>query len=649
MPFFIFFNTFVGILNLINFMTDMDGKSLDMNKERVARLKGLFPEVFSEDKIDFQRLRQALGEEIVVKREHYELSWAGKNEARKEVQKQTTATLMPDKDNSIGFDTAQNVFIEGENLEVLRVLQKSYFGKIKMIYIDPPYNTGNDSFVYPDDYSEKQDAYKKRTGITDSKGLLNKQDLWKKNTKENGQFHSVWLSMMYPRLFLSRNLLREDGAIFISIDDAEQTNLKLLCDEIFGAENFVANMIRQNKVGGGHDTALIAIEYDYILVYAKNKAVLKLNQEVLDVENDEKYKLQDEFVAERGKYYLRDLDYKGNYGISLDYPITTPDGNQIYAGGKLGEPNTWRWGKDKFNWGLQSGFIVFKKNQNNWKVYIKQYQFVDNEGNIRERTIPFRALIKFLNGTGSKEITTIFGNSAYFSFPKSTDLLQYLINIVCDKNDIILDYFAGSATTAHAVIKQNLLDGGNRQFICIQLPEELEENSLARKEGYKTIADVSCDRIKKVIARVWADEKNSQKNKGNLGVKIFKLSPSNFKIWQSDLSGKENILNQLFIFKENTINAIFDHQIYEILIKSGGVLTSKIDKISIANHASVYHLVDTAILIVLESISKDLVEIAVKLNIKKVIVLDNLFQNNDSFKTNFSLELKENKIDFQSI
>ncbi len=521
-----------------------------------------------------------------------------------------------------------------------------------MIYIDPPYNTGNDSFVYPDDYSERQEAYKKRTGLTNNEGLLNKQDLWKKNTKENGQFHSVWLSMMYPRLYLSRNLLREDGVIFISIDDAEQTNLKLLCDEVFGAENFIANMIRQNKVGSGHDTSSIAIEYDYILAYAKNKAELKLNQEILDVENDEKYKLQDEFVQQRGKYYLRDLDYKGTYSTSMDYPITTPDETQLYAGDKLGEPNTWRWSKDKFAWGVENGFIVFKKNKNNWKVYIKQYQFVDNEGNTRQRSIPYRALIKFLNGTGSQEITTIFGNSAYFSFPKSTDLLQYLINIVCEKNDIILDFFAGSATTAHAVIKQNLIDAGNRTFICIQLPEELPENSPAKKDGYNTIAAISSDRIKKVILSALQDDKNKislSANKHSLGVKIFKLSPSNFKIWQSDLQGKENIRHQLAVFKESTSNEAIDYQIYEILIKSGNMLTSKIDKINISNNSFAHHLVDKSILLILQPFSNDLIEIAVKLNIKKIIVADNLFAANDSFKTNFLFEVKENKIDIQSI
>ena len=250
----------------------MDGKSLNLTAEKVARLRAIFPDVFAEDKIDFARLKDVLGENIAFPNEHYELSWAGKAEARKEIQKQTTATLVPNP-NLTGFENLSglNVFIEGENLQVLRILQKAYFGKVKMIYIDPPYNTGNDSFVYPDDYAERLDEYKKRAGITDSAGYLNKQDLWHKNTRENGQFHSVWLSMMYPRLYLARNLLREDGVIFVSIDDNEVANLKLLMDEIFGAENFVAQLPTIMNLKGNNDEFAFAGSHEYTLVYAKQK------------------------------------------------------------------------------------------------------------------------------------------------------------------------------------------------------------------------------------------------------------------------------------------------------------------------------------------------------------------------------------------
>ncbi len=247
----------------------MDGQSLDVTAEKIAQLRAIFPEVFSENKIDFARLKAILGESVVFPNEHYELNWAGKAEARKEIQKQTTATLIPDKGNSVDFDAAGNIFIEGENLEVLRVLQKSYFGKVKMIYIDPPYNTGNDSFVYPDDYAERQADYNKHTGITNGDGDLNGQDLWRKNTRENGQFHSVWLSMMYPRLYLARNLLREDGLIFVSIDDNEQTNLKQLMDEIFGEENFVAVFPWRKRTAKSDVPFGVSQDYEWILSYTR--------------------------------------------------------------------------------------------------------------------------------------------------------------------------------------------------------------------------------------------------------------------------------------------------------------------------------------------------------------------------------------------
>ena len=223
---------------------EIDGRSLDLRAEKISQLKSVFPELFTEGRIDFERLRDLLSDESAGA-DHYELSWAGKAAARREIQRQTTATLVPDREGSVNFDASENIFIEGENLEVLRVLQKSYFGKIRVVYIDPPYNTGHDCFVYPDDFAERREAYEKRAGIRNAEGLLNRLDLFRKNTKESGQYHSVWLSMMYPRLYLARNLLRADGVIFVSIDDSEQANLKLLMDEVFGAENFFAMLTRR--------------------------------------------------------------------------------------------------------------------------------------------------------------------------------------------------------------------------------------------------------------------------------------------------------------------------------------------------------------------------------------------------------------------
>jgi adenine-specific DNA-methyltransferase len=271
--------------------------SLDIPAQRIGQLQGLFPEAFTEGKIDLKRLADLLGDNVASGRENYELTWGGKSEARREIQKRTTATLRPDTANSVNWDSTQNLYIEGENLEVLRTLQKAYFGKVKMIYIDPPYNTGSDSFVYPDDYSERLSEYRARTGQTDEAGFVNKQDMWKKNVKENGQFHSVWLSMMYPRLFLARNLLRDDGVIFVSIDDNEVANLKLLMDEIFGAENFEATIIPISNPGG-RDYKQVAITHEYLMVYSKSQ-----KSELNELQKDVGFP----FFDSKGGYQPREL------------------------------------------------------------------------------------------------------------------------------------------------------------------------------------------------------------------------------------------------------------------------------------------------------------------------------------------------------
>ncbi len=430
-------------------------------------LQSQFPHLFTDGELDAEKLQTHLTAE------KYGLNFPGKTAAARAAQTPLMSKISP---SVSAFPTDRNIFIAGENSEALKHLQADFSGKVKMIYIDPPYNTGNSDFVYADNFRE------------------NSRDF----ASENGHAHAAWLSFMYQRLLLSRPLLREDGVIFLSIDDSEQANLKLLCDEVFGEDNFIANMVRQNKVGSGHDSSLLAVEYDYILVYAKDKSKVKFNREPLDVANDKKYKLEDEYLAERGKYYLRDLDYKGSYSPSLDYPITAPDGSEMYSGGAFGKPNTWRWSRAKFEEGIENGYIVFKKRSGKYKVYIKQYQYADNAGNPRVRTLPYRALTRFLNGTGNKELTEIFGQKGFFSFPKSTEMLQSLIRMSCEKDDLILDFFGGSGTTAHAVIKQNAEDGGRRRFILVQLPEKIKGNNPARKAGYETLADLCLERVRRV-------------------------------------------------------------------------------------------------------------------------------------------------------
>ncbi|MEM4270609.1 MAG: site-specific DNA-methyltransferase [Candidatus Pacearchaeota archaeon] len=394
------------------------------------------------------------------KQKKYGIVWEDKPEQVALMCKEKLPVLTEIKDKEIITDPNKptNLLIEGDNYHALSVLNYTHKGKIDVIYIDPPYNTGNEGFMYNDKIVDKEDAYR----------------------------HSKWLSFMEKRLRLARNLLSDKGVIVVSIDDNEVAQLKLLCDEIFGEENFVAIFVRKNKAGSAHDSSNIAIEFDYMLCYTRNKNKVEFLKEKISVENDKKYKYEDEYLETRGRYYLRDLDYRGSYSKTLDYPIKTPDGTKIYAGGKLGEPNTWRWSEEKFKRGLKNGFIVFKKIKNKWKVYIKQYQFVDNEGNPREREIPFRALIQFLNSEGSKELDSIL-NQNIFRYPKPKNLIKFCCQIINSKKAILLDFFAGSGTTGHAVLELNKEDGGNRKFIlCTN-----NENNIC--------TDVCYPRIEKVI------------------------------------------------------------------------------------------------------------------------------------------------------
>lgn len=361
-----------------------------------------------------------------------------------------------------GEKGALHRIVEGDNLAGLHLLNKNK-ENFDLIYIDPPYNTGNKDFKYNDAYVDLEDENR----------------------------HSKWSSFIYKRLLAAKQLLSKNGVIFLSIDDAEQARLKLICDGVFGQQNFVANFIRKNKAGSGHDSKKVAVEFDYMLCYAANIDQLVFNKEVVDVKSEKKYRYSDDFIKKRGKFYLRDLDYKGSYSKTLDYAIKAPDGTTMKAGDKNGKPNTWRWSKEKFEWGIKNDFIVFKKNHDRWKVYIKQYQFVDNKDEVRVRKLPHRALIDFSNSKGSGELKDIL-NQDIFTYPKPTDLLQFVIHLIPEKDIRILDFFAGSGTSLHATMLQNKKDGGKRTCTLITNNENkiCEEVTYPRNkkviEGYET-------------------------------------------------------------------------------------------------------------------------------------------------------------------
>lgn len=504
--------------------------------ELLALLAQTAPELISDQQLNVAKLQELLGEDLAAPDEHYELSWAGKTAARREIQKTSSHTLRPDVNNPA---QAQHMLIEGENLEVLRVLQKSYYGKVKMIYIDPPYNTGRDSFVYPDNYSETLDEYQRRTGEKNEAGFLNKQNLWKKNSKESGQYHSAWLSMMYPRLYLARNLLRDDGVIFISIDDNEAANLKVLCDEVFGAENFIAQIIWQKKYGAANDAKYLSDLHEYVLLYAKQKQNWVPNLFERPQELNAKYSNPDD--DPRGAWIATNLSVK-TYSKANDYVIKSP------AGLEFSPPPSRAWVVSQARYAelLSDNRISFGKDGRS-RPYLKTYL-----SEVQQGIVPTTLWLHSDAGHNIEAksiIRDLFGsNAGVFDTPKPTRLIKRIIQMAESTagNDIILDFFAGSGTTTHSVMELNLEDGGNRQSISVQMPEVLDEDSEAYKAGYRTIADITRARIDKVIAKLKTEHSDKT---ADLACAHFTLAPSNFMVWRGDAHSVEALRDQLALFQ----------------------------------------------------------------------------------------------------
>lgn len=561
-------------------MDRLTGATMDIVKENIEQLKRIFPDVFTEGKIDFDRLCQVLSDFISEDDEAYSFTWSGKAQAKRLAQTPTTGTLRPCKEDSKNWDSTKNLYIEGDNLEVLKLLQKSYFGKVKMIYIDPPYNTGKD-FVYKDNFHDSIQNYKEITGQVDGEGKRVST-----NTESDGRYHTNWLNMMYPRLRLARNLLTEDGVIFISIDDNEVANLRKICDEIFGEDNFIAQLVWTNKEGGGgSDSKLIRIKHEYILVYAKTVANCIING--VKIENEERYSKEDEYVSVRGKYYLQPLSM-GSLGYieSLDYPITAPDGAKVYPNLNNKKINRWRWGKDKVEWGKENGYLEFIKDKNNnWLVFTKQYLYADNEGNIIVRTNRPFALIDKYSSTGASKKLQLMLEGRIFDYSKPVELIKYLLEISTNATDIILDFFSGSAATAHAVMQLNAEDGGKRQYIMVQLPELTEESSEAYKAGYKNICEIGKERIRRAGEKI-KEEKGMLAEDLDIGFKVFKLDSSNILEWVPPSDNKDvEALKQKLIGMGQVIVTNRTHLdvVYEIMLKMGLDLTYPVEELTFAD------------------------------------------------------------------
>ena len=552
-----------------------DGASADIVQENVQHLKELLPDAFTENGVNFDTLRQLLGDLKVLDEgeEKYGLNWHGKKQARQIALTPSLGTLLPCPEESVDWDTTQNLFIEGDNLEVLKLLQKSYANKVKMIYIDPPYNTGKE-FVYPDKFQDNLDTYLKYTGQKGDEGLK-----FTSNTETGGRKHTNWLNMMYPRLKLAKSLLRQDGVIFISIDDNEQANLKDICDEIFGSENFVAQLVWSNKEGGGSsDSSYFRIKHEYILCYAKNLTEVEIIG--VPINNRDRYTSSDEYEEERGPYYLQKLGMGSiQYSESLDYDIKAPDGTTVRPkDNNKGKQACWRWSQSKYQWGKENGFIEIKKDSSDiWTVYTKQYLNCDNEGNLIERTQrPFGVIDTFSSTQASKSLDAL-GMASLFDYTKPTTLMAHLIQRIIKDDGIVLDFFAGSSSTAHAVLELNLQDK-NINYVMVQLPEKIEDQkSAAYKAGYKTIAEISKERIRRAAKKI-KDENPEYSD--DLGFKVFKLASSNIKAWNPDRTDLEG---SLLDHKEHLVEGRSEQDIlYELLLKRGVDLTTPIETREIA-------------------------------------------------------------------
>jgi len=611
--------------------TTLDGKTLDIAEENIEKLKQLFPEVFTEGKVDFEKLQQVLGEYVEDSNERYNFTWNGKGRALRLSQTPSLGTLRPCKEESKDWDTTQNLYIEGDNLEVLKLLQKSYYGKVKIIYIDPPYNTGND-FVYKDDFHDSLENYKKITGQVDNDGKAIST-----NAETSGRYHTDWLNMMYPRLRLARNLLSDDGVIFISIDDNEVHNLRKICDEVFGEDNFIAQVIWERAFSPVNLKKHFSESHDYILSFAKNIDFLVCNGLPRSEEADNRYSNPDN--DPRGKWASADLSV-GPAIQSNIYEITTPSGRVVLPPSGY----SWRLSKERFIEFLNDNRIWFGE-EGNGVPRIKRFLSEVKQG-ITPMTIWKHADVGH-SQKASQDLKELFDNKAYFTYPKPIELIKRILELYTNDNSIILDFFSGSSTTAHAVMQLNAEDGGNRKFIMVQLPEPTDEKSEAYKAGYMNICEIGKERIRRAGEKI-KEEKGLEALNLDVGFKVLKLDTSNIRKWQPDYNDLEQ---SLMDYIDNYVEGRTELDVvYEIMIKYGLYLTYPVDEFTIAQK-KVYSIGFGMLMICLDDEITTEVAKGILVKIKelspessRVVFKDNGFKS-DSNKTNIKEILKSGGIE----
>ena len=613
----------------------MDGMSMNLEQANMAKLRAVFPECFAEGKLDVDKLLALCGEYIGNDFEKYKFEWKGKAECLKLAQKRSTGTLRPCPEESVDWDTTQNLYIEGDNLEVLKLLQTAYYRKVKMIYIDPPYNTGND-FVYADDFADPLARYKEVT-----------QQTTKSNPETMGRFHTNWLNMMYPRLRLAANLLRDDGVIFVSIDDNEVTNLRKICDEVFGEENFVAQMIWQKRTSPDARKKL-SNGHEYILMYCKtidmlNEAISLLPLSEKDQEN---YKNPDN--DPRGPWVSSDFTAQG-YRPNQMYKITTPSGAEYYppAGTcwknveevylqQAAEGRFW-YGSDGLGMPRRKTYLNEKDGRNMWTWWPNS-----EVGHTQEAT---------------KELKALFPeNAAVFDYSKPTRLIKRMLSVSTKDDDIVLDFFSGSATTAHAVMQLNAEDGGNRKYILVQLPEVCDEKSEAAKAGCKNICEIGKERIRRAGKKLTETDGqmqigDSEKKPLDVGFRVFKLDSSNLQTWDAtpvDELRLEDLLNRMntMINRVKADRSDLD-MVCEVMLKLGVPLTYSVNKVAV-NSKVAYTVGDDCLLLVClaADITPEDVEAMAEYVPAKVIISRDSFAN-DTAMANAYYILRDHGIELK--
>ncbi|HYW91867.1 MAG TPA: site-specific DNA-methyltransferase [Gammaproteobacteria bacterium] len=604
--------------------------------ERREQLAALVPEAFSEGRLDVAALKRALGEEAVIDGgERYALNWAGKSAAYKVLQSPSTATLRPERDKSVNFDEAQHVFIEGENLEVLKVLQKAYFGKVKLIYIDPPYNTGSDSFIYPDRFQESKEEYLRRINELSDDGTLMREGFYRKNSKENGHYHSNWLSMMLPRLYIARNLLREDGVTFISCDDNEVHNLRCLMNEVFGEENFVAQFVwKARQFTDARATTNVSTDHEYIVAYSRTPDFA-----LRGVERDES-KFSNPDSDPRGPWMSRSMlglatrDLRPNLHYDIVEPVT----------GRRFPPNPatgWRYSKAKMEELIAEGRVLFPT-KDDGRPREKKFR-----SEMQSEFISFRTIIDGVHtADGTQEMRDLFG-SEVFPFPKPSELILQIAEQVLNDQDIFLDFFAGSASSFDAVSRLNARNGINRRAILVQLPERVGDGSEAAQAGYSTIAEIARERMARVIAREQESRDLATPETYVTGFKSFLLGPSSFKQWRGDgIETPEELAEQMQMFaKSEKDGAQVEDILYELLLKFGQELTTPVETLEVEG-GKVFAIHGRKMLFVLEQFSEAMIQPLVDMKPREIIAIDGVFHDSDTLKTNLDLQCRDAGIKF---